>query len=146
MMSTPRGWILTPYRLFPVLLLAAAIAFLAWQLIPNDVQAQGVNIEEIFWCEEPEAEGELSMEECAEARDLILISCTACHPFVPIVKAQKSEEEWDGTLSVHRERVPELSEEEFQLIRQYLVTHYNPDQPVPQLPPELENLGTDQAF
>lgn len=122
-------------------LLAAGLLLAA----PN-AYAQDVNLEEIFWCEEPTEEGEMTMDACAKARDAILFNCTSCHAFVPIVKAQKTEEEWNSTFETHADRLADVSEEDLELIRRYVVTHYNPDQPVPELPPALENLGTNQAY
>lgn len=84
-------------------------------------------------------------EQCAAARDLILANCTSCHTFVPVVKAQKNEAEWIATLEIHRPRVPDLSDEQLTQIRQYLIEHFNPNMPVPKLPPELEKLGSQQA-
>jgi hypothetical protein len=113
-------------------------------IAPLGVRAQGgVDITKIFWCTEGKNGGQSSAQ-CAEARELILQNCTACHSFVPIVKAQKTEDEWDAVLSVHRSRVSNISDEEYAEIRQYLVAHFNPQNPKPELPPELEKLGTDQ--
>lgn len=129
--------------LFVLVLLGLALAPLA---IHTSGHAQEVDIEEIFWCEEAEEEGDLTLDECAEARDTLLFNCTACHTFVPIVKAEKTEEEWAATFDVHRDRLSDLSDEEFELIQRYVVGHFNPDQPVPELPPELEEQGSNQAF
>lgn len=130
-------------KLTLILGVALALLLTAAFALNREAQAQDFDINEVFWCD-AERDG-MDGQECAEARDTILFSCTSCHSFVPIVQSQKSEEEWQSTLSTHSGRV-ELSDNELALIRQYLVAHYNPDQPVPELPPELLQFGVDQAF
>ena len=125
---------------------ATLMTALALLLLLPFGQAQGVDIEKVFWCEEPQAEGDMPMDECAAARDALLFNCTACHTFVPIVKAQKTEEEWAATFEVHQDRLSDVPQEEIDLIHRYVVGHFNPDQPVPELPAALENQGTNQAF
>jgi hypothetical protein len=73
-----------------------------------------------------------------------LNNCTSCHSFVPIVKAQKAPNAWDSTLSTHRERVPNMSDEDYQALRLFLKSHFNNKLPPPKLPPELEKLGVNQ--
>ena len=72
-----------------------------------------------------------------EGRDLTLLHCMACHSFAPIVMAQKSAGEGNLTQQEHRERMAARSDEEFDLITQYLINTYNRDWQVPELPPEL---------
>lgn len=116
-------------------------------LIVGSAQAQeGLDVEEVFWCEEPESEEQLTMEECVEARELILFECTACHTVAPIVTAQNTPEEWDATFDAHADRLTELEDEEVELIRRFVVSHYNPDEEVPELPEALQDQGSNQAF
>ena len=123
-------------------MLVAMIAALGGVLAPPRARAQSdVDISKIFWCKDGENGGQTA-DQCAEVRDLILQNCTACHTFVPIVKAQKTEQEWDATLGPHRSRLPDLSDDDYAKIRAYLVPHFNPQHPKPELPPELEKLGT----
>ena len=106
--------------------------------------AQDVDINAIFSCEAAKSGGQ-SAADCAATREAILQNCTSCHTFVPIVKAQKTPDEWDSTLGVHRERLPDLAEPQMGQIRLFLVSHFNPSNPPPTLPPELEALGLQQA-
>jgi hypothetical protein len=63
------------------------------------------------------------------------------HAFTPIVKAQKTKEQWLTLLSTHRDRVKELSDQDVAQIGRFLQVHYNPENPVPKLPPALDALG-----
>lgn len=112
-------------------------------------QAQDLDITAIFWCEgEGEAlepEDPAALRACQAARETILYNCTSCHTFVPIVLSQKTREEWNATLTAHRPRVPELSEEQWEQVLDYLATHFNPETPPPAIPAELLG-GTNQAF
>lgn len=70
-------------------------------------------------------------------RDLLLNNCQSCHTWVPIVVLQMQEDEWARWAVEHRGRVPGLSDEEFETLQGYLVANFNPDRPVPDLPPAL---------
>lgn len=108
--------------------------------------AQGVNIEEIFWCDESIGPlGDQSPEECLEARSTVLNSCTSCHTFAPIVLAQRTEAEWDTFMGAHRERTPEVSDESYEQMTEFLKVHFNPDNPQPDLPPALRNYELPPA-
>jgi len=87
-----------------------------------------VNVDEIF----PADQG----------RDLLLNNCTSCHTFVPIVVLQMDTEAWERNKSIHRSRVPGLSDAEFETLYTYLVASFNPDRPVPKLPKELLDTWT----
>ena len=63
-----------------------------------------------------------------------MFNCTVCHVFVRIVRKQADPEGWDGTLARHRTRVPQLTNEEFRAIRDYLVANFRPDLEPPELP------------
>lgn len=123
----------------PVLLgamLAAGSLFAAAPL-----QAQSVDLDVIFNCNADGPIGNQTPEECLETRSTLLNSCTACHTFVPIVKAQKDVDGWNATLGIHRSRVPEMSDEQFEALRGFLQNHFNETLPPPALPPALEALG-----
>lgn len=70
-------------------------------------------------------------------RDLLLNNCQSCHTWVPVVVLQMNEEEWNRWAVEHRGRVSGLSDEEFQTLHQYLIANFNPNTPVPELPPAL---------
>jgi len=135
------GW-----KTAPVLFLALIITGLSAVPAP----AQDVDITKIFWCPNEGADGlspeeQVQLEQCISGRIAILYNCTYCHTFVPIV-TQKTEAEWDATLRVHDVRIADLDPTDRELIRNYLVTMFNPNMPLPELPPELQGIGTDQAF
>jgi hypothetical protein len=126
-------------------LAAVAGIFGAMTVAETPALAQGLDIDKVFWCTEGNI-GDQSVDQCTASRDLILNNCTACHTIVPIVKAQKDEAGWNATLQVHRTRVPEVSDADYEQLGKFLTAHFNPENPVPELPPELEGLGNNQAF
>jgi len=124
-------------------LAAALLALACLGLMPHARAQTQVDITKIIWCKDGQNGGQ-TMEQCAESRELILQHCTSCHSFVPIVKAQKTEAEWNAMLTTHRAYVPNASADDLRKIREYLIAHFNPQHPKPELPPELENLGINQ--
>ena len=128
-------------------LLSAGAALGVWSLVDHAAEAQGLDIEKVFWCDSAIGDlGGQTPEECLEARNLIFSNCSSCHTIVPIVKTQRTEEGWRATMAKHRPLVPDVSDSDFELVSAFLAAHYNPSNPVPELPPALENLGLDQAF
>jgi hypothetical protein len=127
------------------LLAAAVVAVIGFTASSTNAVAQELNIDEIFFCHEGKMTGEHTYDQCLEARDTTLITCTACHVFTPFVKAQKTDAEWDTFLEAHRQRVPETSNADYEEIGKFLKSHFNPENPVPQLPPELENYTLPPA-
>ncbi len=87
-----------------------------------------VNLDEIF----PAGRG----------RELALNNCTTCHTFVPIVVLRMSKEAWERNSRDHRERVKALGDADFKILYQYLAANFNPERPVPKLPPELLETWT----
>ena len=106
--------------------------------------AQDVDLEKIFICAPDGPIGAQTPEQCLTARNVLLNNCTSCHTFVPIVKAQKSDDAWTSLLDGHRERVLHMSEKDFEILGEFLRAHFNETEPVPQLPPALEALGSNQ--
>jgi len=123
-------------------LLAALIATGGVLAVVSAPQAQSVDLDAIFNCAADGPLGSQTPEQCLESRGVLLNSCTACHTFVPVVKAQKTPDGWNATLDVHRSRVPDLSDEQFEALREFLNAHFNDTLPPPELPPALEQLGT----
>lgn len=72
-----------------------------------------------------------------DGRDLVLNNCQNCHTFVPIVVLQMDAAGWTRSSVDHRARVSSLSDAEFERIYTYLKANFNPQRPVPRLPPEL---------
>ena len=97
-------------------------------MAPADTQRSRVNINEIF----PPGRG----------RDLLLNNCTSCHTFVPIVVLQMSKDAWERNSRDHRGRVAALSDADFKTLYQYLIANFNPERPIPKLPPELLDTWT----
>jgi hypothetical protein len=122
---------------------------MAWLVAPvlslaTPAPAQQFDMEKVFWCDAGKT-GEQSKDECVAARTAILDNCTSCHAITPIVKAQKEPAQWDAMLQVHRSRVPDVPDSDYQEIAKFLKAHYNPKNPVPKLPPELDKLGVPPA-
>lgn len=72
-----------------------------------------------------------------EGRDLLLNNCQSCHTWAPVVVLQMTPDEWARWSTEHRGRVSNLSDAEFETLYAYLVSNFNPDRPVPELPPAL---------
>lgn len=125
----------------PRLLLASFVLAAGSLVAAFPGQAQSVDLDVIFNCSPDGPIGSQTPEQCLETRDTLLNSCTACHTFVPIVKAQKDEDGWNATLGIHRSRVPEMSDDQFEALREFLQNHFNDTLPPPVLPPALEALG-----
>lgn len=75
-------------------------------------------------------------------REILLNNCQNCHTWVPIVILQMDEAAWQRNSLDHRDRVANLSDEEFKVLYEYLIANFNPDRPVPELPPSLLETWT----
>jgi len=75
-------------------------------------------------------------------RELVLNNCTTCHTIVPIVVLQLNEDAWKHWRTIHRSRVPALSDADFNTLYDYLRTNFNPSRPVPKLPQDLLDTWT----
>ena len=75
-------------------------------------------------------------------RSLVLNNCQNCHTWVPIVILQMNEQEWDRWSREHRQRVEGLTDDEFSTLLGYLKENFNPNTPVPELPPALLEAWT----
>lgn len=131
---------LNPSRTRRAGLLGLATASMAFFGTTNAPVAQDFDVNAVLWCEGRPI-GNQTKEDCEAARTIIFQSCTACHSFVPIVKQQRDAAGWDAFIQRHIERAPELSQEQWTQLGDFLKAHFNPDNPVPVLPPELEALS-----
>lgn len=122
-----------------IILAVTAIVVIGLFGQPTGAAAQELDIEKIFFCHEGQKTGEHTYDECLAARDTTLITCTECHVFTPFVKMQNTESQWQTFLDNHRYRSEATSDADYAEIVKFLKAHFNPDNPVPQLPPELEN-------
>ena len=75
-------------------------------------------------------------------RELVLNNCTTCHTFVPIVVLQLTKEAWERNRSIHRDRVPAMTDADFNVLYDYLAASFNPGRPVPKLPQSLLDTWT----
>lgn len=75
-------------------------------------------------------------------RNLVLSDCTSCHTITPIVIIQMTREARERWARDHRERVNAMSNEDFKVVTEYLIRHFSPGQPIPQLPKELLDTWT----
>ena len=103
------------------------------------------DVNKVFWCDAGKNTGEQTEAECTASREAILSNCTVCHAFTPIVKAQKDKKGWAAFMQTHRERSPDIAADVYEGMTKFLQAHYNPQNPVPKLPPELDSLGVPPA-
>ncbi len=75
-------------------------------------------------------------------RDLVLNNCQGCHVWAPIVILQMDESQWYRNSLEHRDRVEALTDEEFEVLYDYLTSTFTPARPVPELPPALLEAWT----
>ncbi len=104
-------------------------------------RAQELDLDAIFRCF---AEDEAGKQSCAEARELTLFHCTACHTFTPIVMVQFDRAGWEGLFARHiqESRVDQLEPEQVDKIREYVTANFNPEHEPPELPPFLLKTWT----
>lgn len=103
------------------------------------VRAQDVDLDVVFRCRPGEA---VAVPVCRASREMILQNCTVCHTFVPIVMQQFDAGGWQGLLDRHRERVPQLSDQQVASIKNFLVATFNEANEPPELPEELLKTWT----
>jgi hypothetical protein len=146
-MSTPTNIRTTGLFILFILCVCAAglFVFAAIFLVRGTpASAQQLDLNAIMPCGTPDVAGEQTADQCSAARDLFMQNCTSCHSFIPIVLLQKDETGWDATITHHRPLVPQLSQADLDLIRQFLKDHFRPDRPVPNLPKAL--IDNDPGF
>lgn len=104
----------------------------------------------------PEAESEAASQPAPEAkpfnirdvfpegagRELVLENCQSCHVLVPILVLRMDEAAWYRSGIEHRERVEGLTDQEFEVLYDYLISKFPPDRPIPTLPPALLDTWT----
>ena len=77
-----------------------------------------------------------------EGREMMLMACTGCHNWVPVVILGLNEDEWDRNARTHRDYVSSLTDEDFETVYIYLKENFHPDTPVPELPKALLDAWT----
>ena len=71
------------------------------------------------------------------AQELIFENCGNCHNLGAIVIVQFNEEAWTTNANNHRVRFTALSEEEYEMIYDYLKANFYPGAPMPDVPEEF---------
>ena len=71
--------------------------------------------------------------------ELVLLNCGNCHSWLRPVCAHKTANEWNVTRSIMRDRVPGLSQEDFDTLFDFLAENFNDTKPIPDLPEALRN-------
>jgi hypothetical protein len=74
-------------------------------------------------------------------KDLVFSNCTGCHSFVCSIIGQRTADAWNKIKTTHRKRVSALSDADFGALFDYLAANFNDQKPVPELPPELAQMG-----
>lgn len=68
-------------------------------------------------------------------RSLVLDSCGACHAAACSAIGQRPHARWDSLKEDHRDKVPEMAEEDYEALFAYLSEHFNDSKPEPAVPP-----------
>lgn len=119
--------------------LTLVVVLTALTLGRGAVRAQDVDLDVVFRCHPGEA---VPVAACKSSRETILQNCTVCHTFVPIVMQQFDSGGWQGLLDRHRDRVPQLSDQQVASIRDFLTATFNEKNEPPELPEELLKTWT----
>ena len=61
-------------------------------------------------------------------KDLVLNVCTVCHELTRITSKKKAKEEWNDTVDKMAARGAKASDEEFEIIVNYLTKYFGKDQ------------------
>jgi hypothetical protein len=93
---------------------------------PSSESSETVNLEEIL----PGRPGEL-----------VFNNCTGCHSIVCSVIGQRTIEQWETVKRGHRDKVPGVSDEDYDLLFTFLEDNFNNTKPEPALPQRLLDLG-----
>lgn len=74
-----------------------------------------------------------------EGQDLVFTEClNSCHTFVPLLQ-QKTKQAWEMTCRGHLIRhIPTMELTRWRRLCNYLETHFNPETPLPELPPQFQ--------
>jgi mono/diheme cytochrome c family protein len=70
-------------------------------------------------------------------RSLVLESCGSCHAVACAVIGQRTAARWDNLKADHRDKVPNLSDQDGETVFGYLKEHFNDSQPEPKVSPDL---------
>jgi hypothetical protein len=79
-------------------------------------------------------------------RDLVIFTCGNCHTWVCTVRGQRTVEHWRTVQATHESLFPALSDEQLELLFDFLAEHFNDTKPEPDLPAELQTLGCTRPY
>jgi len=148
MCKSNRNWrAFVPTAVAASVLVGAMAVLVTWGgYFAKPAMAQSVDLDQIFWCDESIGPmGSQSVEECLQSRQVLLGSCTSCHTFAPIVLRQRSRDEWEAFLGAHRQRVLDISDADFEQLKDFIGTRFTPDFPEPDLPQVLRDYALPEA-
>jgi hypothetical protein len=74
-------------------------------------------------------------------RDLLVLNCGTCHSFICAFRGQRTFEHWQTIKQDMRDKVSQLSDQDYDALFAYLETNFNDQKPEPNLPPEFQQLG-----
>jgi hypothetical protein len=74
-------------------------------------------------------------------RELVLYNCGSCHSWVCAVIGQRAPESWNSTKATHADRVSGLSQDDLDMLFNFLAENFNDTKPEPNLPEELRSQG-----
>ena len=94
---------------------------------PPAAAAAPVSLQEIF----PEGLG----------RAMVLDSCGACHAAACSAIGQRTPERWANLKEDHRDKVSDVSEEDYNVLFAYLSENFNDSKPEPLVPPQFLEGG-----
>lgn len=128
-------------RVYAPALLAAALLGLGCGLAPES----GEPPEPASPAEQPEAPpAPASLAEIfppSPARALVLDSCGVCHAAACSAIGQRTQARWGGLQQGHRDKVADMSDEDFEALFAYLRENFNDAQPEPNVPPQFLEGG-----
>ena len=75
------------------------------------------------------------------ARDIVINACANCHSLVRILLNRRPREGWESFLNSHEGAVI-LPEETMKSLLEYFAANFGPDDPLPEIPPELAGPGS----
>ncbi len=74
-------------------------------------------------------------------RPLVLDACGACHAVACSAIGQRTQARWDNLKNDHRDKVADMSEEDFDVAFAYLSENFNDTKPEPKVPPQFLEGG-----
>ncbi len=78
-------------------------------------------------------------------RDLVILNCDNCHPYVCAFRGQRTVGHWQMVQDVHKTRKwVDLPDDQWNAIFSYLERNFNDQRPEPTFPPALEAAGCTQ--